>query len=62
LIGLGSCGNKQLVKITDEAQESDRLNPSSHDDLGDDSGKDPSCHGYWIEEPEELYQWKGLKL
>jgi len=37
LIGLRSCGNKQLAKITDEAQESDCLNPSSYDDLGDDS-------------------------
>jgi len=35
LIGLGSHRNKQLAKITDEVQESDRLNPSSHDDLGD---------------------------
>jgi len=54
LIGLGSRGNKQLAKITDEAQESDRLNPSSHDDLSDNSGKDPGCHGHSIEEPEEL--------
>jgi len=35
LIGLGSRENKQLAKITDESQESDHLNPSSHDDLGD---------------------------
>jgi len=54
LIGLGSRRNKQLAKITDEAQESNHLNSSSHDDLGDDSGKDPSCHGHWSEEPEEL--------
>jgi len=49
LIGLGSRGNKQLAKITDEAQESDCLNPSSHDDLGDNSGKDPGFHGHWSE-------------
>jgi len=53
-IGLGSRGNKQLAKITDEAQESEYLNPSSHDDLSDDSGKDPGCHGHWSEEPKEL--------
>jgi len=53
-IHLGSHGNTQLAKITDEAQESDRLNLSSHDNLGDDSGKDPGCHGHWSEEPEEL--------
>jgi len=40
---------------SDEAQErSDHLNLSSHDDLGDDSGKDPGCHGQWSEELEEL--------
>ena len=42
----GSHRNKQLAKITDETQESDHLNPSSHDDLSDDSGKDPGCHGH----------------
>jgi len=35
-------------------QKSDHLNSSSHDDLGDDFGKDPGCHGHWSEEPEEL--------
>jgi len=54
LIGLESRRNKQLAKITDEAQESDRLNPSSHNDLSDNSGKDPGCHGHRSEEPEEL--------
>jgi len=54
LIHLGSCGNKQLAKITDEAQESDCLNLSSHDDLGDNSSKDSGCHSHWSEEPEEL--------
>jgi len=34
-IGLGSHGSKQLAKITNEAQESDHLNPNSHDDLSD---------------------------
>jgi len=51
---LGSHGSKQLAKITDDAQESDHLNPSSHDDLGDNSGKDLGCRGHWSEEPEEL--------
>jgi len=54
LIGLGSHRNKQLAKITDETQVPDRLNPSSHDDLGDDSSKDPDCYGHWSEEPAEL--------
>jgi len=46
LIHLGSHGSKQLAKITDEAQEADHLNPSFHDDLSDNYGKDPGCHGH----------------
>jgi len=30
---MGSHGNKQLAKITDEAQESDHLNSNSHGNL-----------------------------
>jgi len=52
LIGLESHGNNQLAKITDEAQESDHSNLSSHDDLGDYSGKNQGCHGHWSEESE----------
>ena len=52
LINLESRRSKQLAKITDEAQEPDRLNLSSHDDLGDDSGKDLGCHEHWSEEPK----------
>jgi len=30
------------------------LNPSSHNNLGDDYGKDPACHAQWSEGPEAL--------